>query len=312
MSQIPVSVRATGGGRFKRADCPIYFIATGMHGLLQVAGIHPFTLIAVNELQGDGALAKFEEMLDMGTTVFLDSGIFNLTNAHKRAHDISMNDALALAPSEIDGFEQLYERYCYIVEKYQDRLWGYVELDQGGIHNKRKTRAGLEAKGYRPIPVYHPLNDGWEYFDELAKSYDRICVGNIVQAAPHIRKRLIATIWERQRQYPHLWVHLLGMTANQQMVAYPQTSCDSSSWIACLRWTSSDSDTGTLARFDSMPEGFSYEFGLKDDAKVAMDKPSHRKALLFAAMRAHMRQRNWRVIRAGYTDLGLDPFTYEP
>ena len=57
-----------------------------------------------------------------------------------------------------------------------------VEVDQGGRENKIKTRARLEKMGLRPIPVYHPLNDGWDYFDYLAENYDRICMGNVVNA----------------------------------------------------------------------------------------------------------------------------------
>ena len=62
----------------------------------------------------------------------------------------------------------------------------------------------LEQMGLRPIPVYHPFNDGWDYFDYLAERYDRICFGNVVQADRETRKRLVATAWERHRKYPHL------------------------------------------------------------------------------------------------------------
>ena len=59
-----------------------------------------------------------------------------------------------------------------------------------------------ESLGLKPIPVYHPLLDGWDYFDELAAQYDRICFGNIVQAPAATRIRLLHTLWERHRRYP--------------------------------------------------------------------------------------------------------------
>jgi hypothetical protein len=51
----------------------------------------------------------------------------------------------------------------------------------------------LEQMGLRPIPVYHPFNDGWHYFDYLAERYDLVCFDNVVQADRETRKRLVAT-----------------------------------------------------------------------------------------------------------------------
>jgi hypothetical protein len=168
--------------------------------------------------------------------LFIDSGVFALANGHAVEHEITMDEALSLAPTEIDGFDELYKRYCSIIETLGDLVWGYIEIDQGGRENKRKTRAKLEAQGFRPIPVYHPFNDGWEYFDELASDYDRICFGNIVQADQETRKRLLATAWERKRKYPHLWIHLLGLSPNERLNAYPIDCCDSSAWLMHVRW----------------------------------------------------------------------------
>ena len=44
------------------------------------------------------------------------------------------------------------------------------------------TATPAHAEGLAPMPVYHPLNDGWDYYDELAGSHDRVCIGNLVQA----------------------------------------------------------------------------------------------------------------------------------
>ena len=107
--------------------------------------------------------------------------------------------------------------------RYGSRLWGYIELDQGGAVHKRRTRTALEQAGLAPIPVYHPFNDGWDYFDELCARYDRICVGNVVQAPRAIRCRIFATVWERQRAYPDVWIHYLGVTPTPTQIAYPVT-----------------------------------------------------------------------------------------
>ena len=181
----------------------------------------------------------FLASIESGCPTFLDSGVFWLTNQHKKTHGTTMDEALALAPEEIDNFDWLFDVYVEVVKEVGDQLWGYNELDQGGKENKIRTRARLEGMGLRPIPVYHPLNDGWDYFDELAKEYDRICFGNLVQAPPPVRKRLLATAFERHAEYPDLFIHFLGITPNEIQMALPFDSCDSSAWIAIRKFAHS-------------------------------------------------------------------------
>lgn len=251
--------KRTGGGTFDPADRHLYF----------AAGESPryprHVLCAVNEVLTPGLEKGLQRMLDDDHVVLLDSGIFWLTNRHKRAHGISMDEALSLAPEDIDGFAELHARYIELVQRYGERLWGYIELDQGGADNKRRTRAGLEAAGLAPIPVYHPLLDGWDYFDELARRYDRICYGNIVQAPAPVRLRLLHTLWERHRAYPDLWVHVLGLTANHWCLAIPPDSCDSSTWLAPLRWPNLNIESALMRKVGGLVPGFSYD----------LDDPGH-------------------------------------
>lgn len=206
-------------------------------------------LWAVNELVEPGRPVNFnapkwgpvKASIDSGAATFMDSGIFWLTNEHKRAHGISMDEALSLPPDEIDGFDWLYDVYLEINTTYGDQFWGYNELDQGGKACKIETRAKLEREGLRPIPVYHPLNDGWDYFDDLAREYDRICWGNVVQAMRWTRMRMLVTMAERHRQYPDLFIHVLGLTPNELLFGIPFDSADSSSWTDIYRWSASSS-----------------------------------------------------------------------
>lgn len=215
-----------------------------------------YNLFAVNNFADVGkpidkdkeAYRQFVISIEQGCPTFLDSGIFFLTNVHKRTNNTTMDEALALAPEEIDNFEWLFETYCLIVDEFGERLWGYNELDQGGMENKKRTRANLESLGYAPIPVYHPLNDGWDYFDELAQEYDRICFGNVVQARPSVRKRLLATAFERHAKYPDLFIHFLGLTPNDLQMGLPFDSCDSSSWTAPFRFPQAVRLTGAGAK----------------------------------------------------------------
>lgn len=256
----------TGGARFDPSDYPVYFLAG--YDQSSLADIHRFNLLATNDIMtNDDMLVT---LLEAGNNVLLDSGIFWLTNRHKREHPgMGMNEALSLPPEEIDGFDELWDRYVHLVRTYESDLWGYVELDQGGAENKRRTRQRLHDLGFNPIPVYHPLNDGWEYFDEIFSGYDRVCFGNIVQASGPVRKRLLATLWERRRQYPDVWVHVLGLTPNEITTVYPVTSSDSSSWGYAIRYGTQNTPWGghSMANlFSKHTTSFSYnpELGRHD------------------------------------------------
>jgi hypothetical protein len=282
-------MQKTGGGRFDPKEKSIYFLAGNCNNLLNASDYYDYLLIAVNELKSEKALETLDTLISKGKKVFLDSGIFNLTNEHARKYDVTMDVALSLAPEQIDGFDGLLERYLAIVKKYQKNLWGYIELDQGGRENKILTRNFLEwENSLAPIPVYHPLNDGWEYFDYLAERYDRICLGNVVQADEPTRKRIIATIWERHEKYPNLWIHVLGYTPNQHIDAYPFSSTDSSSWLHAIRWSGAKERCGNQT-FSEMPLDFRYKLGESGESEVGNNK-----AVKTIAYQHAMQLRNWR------------------
>lgn len=275
------------GGAWSADEENIYFIASAASNLDNES--HDHVLIAVNELMTDGQLNIIKGFIDDGKSILLDSGIFNLTNEHKRKHGISMNQALALPPDQIDGFDVLYNRYREVIDEIGEQVWGYIELDQGGREQKILTRQKLEKNGYQPMPVYHPLNDGWDYFDYLAERYDRICFGNIVQADLATRLRLIHTAWKRSKKYPKLWIHVLGMTANQWLLALPIKSCDSSTWISSLRWGTLNAPTAN-APFSNLDSGYIYRRDVKTDDPRGWDKGN-----ALSAYNAHFRQEVWRA-----------------
>lgn len=235
-TDLPSGVKATTGDRFNRDEPFKFFIASNPGASLAVP--NESILIAVNELDTRKNMDNFERLLDEGRDILLDSGIFNLAMDHVRDHGTTHDYALNLAPEEIDGFEELWDTYARIVTEYGSRLWGVVELDQGGFEHKPRTRKRIEDElGVVPIPVYHPFGDGWDYYDTLAQNYDRICFGNMVQASPQVRVRLMYTAYRRAMKYPYLWTHILGLTPNQTFQGTRMRgSSDSSSWLSPLRW----------------------------------------------------------------------------
>lgn len=283
----------TGGAAFDPGEDRLYFLASKHHHLevASVAG-YPCLLVAVNELTAPKAQDTLEGWLDRGCKVLLDSGIYNLAMEHAKRHALSHDVALNMAPDEVDGFDALMELYVDLVRRYGDRLWGYIELDLGGKDRKRVTRGKLEAIGLRPIPVYHPFGDGWDYFDELASRYDRICLGNIVRAMPPVRTRLLATLHERKQAYRDLWIHALGMTPSTIINAYPMDSCDSSSWVVGLRWSASHHDFAACAPVGRMPSGFRY---VRGEATGFDSDTSYRAAVRLATYQYQHLLENWKA-----------------
>lgn len=290
----------TAGGAFSANDPFCFFIASNAERQQFGARVHKHNLIAINELKSQSSIEQLEAWINGGSRVFIDSGIFNLTNEHARKHKVPMDVALALSPDEIDGFEKLWTRYIDVITRFGDQSWGYIELDQGGRDNKIKTRARLESLGLRPVPVYHPLNDGWDYFDYLAERYDRICFGNIVQAEPEVRKRLVMTAWERHRKYPGLWIHLLGFTPNEWLNALPINSADSSTWLSAVRWD------GLIERvagapFSKLDKNFQYVLGSDPTGDTGSQK-----ACTMSAYQVRMQERSWRHQLERWRELGAE------
>jgi len=294
------------GGTWDASEAPVYFIASAP-SYARSRGVNPFydhILFAVNEIKNAEDEEFIAESVRQGKRIFIDSGVFNLTMEHARAHDMRMDVVLGLAPDQVDGFDSLYAKYVRLIREFGEHVWGYIEIDQGGMVNKRITRKRLHDEGLRPIPVYHPLNDGWDYFDELASSHDRMCFGNVVQADRMTRRRLMATAWHRRKAYPHLWIHLLGLTPNELCNALPVQSVDSSTWVGGVRWMSFHS-RAMLAPFAQVDEKI-IRYDLSDEEK------HYSKSVKLAATSWRTDLANWRGYLAESREvLKLEPFTGE-
>jgi hypothetical protein len=278
---------ATGGGTFDPDEGPINFVAVSSNDQTLALTHATHVLIALNELTGDADFRRFEALLDSGKhKVFLDSGIFAINAAYRREHP-EVPETFVIPPHEMPGFQELRDVYVEVIRKYESRLWGYVELDQGGEPWKPKTRAALEKEGLRPIPVYHPMVDSREYFDKLASTYDRICVGT--PKLQFVRKRLYTTVWHRWKKYPGLrWIHVLGCVPNQWSRAIPFSSYDSSTWTEPMRWgVFHEQADGKM--FTQLPKNFMYRYEADPDSADGSNK-----ATSVAMSQAFMVQKNLR------------------
>lgn len=229
----PATVKKTGGGLYQRDAPYLLFVANILWRSRHTPPYYPYSLIPYSDIPPTiEGYRKFEHILTPGHVVFVDSGVFSLVMAlAAKKGTTDYNTVRLVVAQEAANFQQYVDHYCQFVQQFEPLLWGYVEVDVGDSTQKTRIRASMEAKGLVPIPVYHPFSDEWEYFDELASQYDRVCVGNLSHTPGPLRLRLLATIHERTKQYPHLWVHLLGLRNHQWFSGYPVHSSDASSWM---------------------------------------------------------------------------------
>lgn len=272
------------GGKWDPDSAPLYFIADDPKSLDVAIPFHQHVLCPANVLTNGAQRQALEEYLDAGHVVLMDSGVFNLAVEHAKVHGLQMDEARSMPPDQLDGFDALYSLYVDLVTAYGDQVWGYIEIDIGGRANKTKTRRGLERKGLRPIPVYHPIQDGWGYFDELARDYDRICVGNLARTGRDTRKRIMSTIWQRRQKYPKLWVHMLGVTPSEIMSGWPVQSCDSSAWLNPVRWQANYALLGNYSAWE-LGRGFHVRVGEETESGQA----HYRRSTSFCAYTSRFR-----------------------
>lgn len=163
-----------------------------------------------------------------GRRVLLDSGVFGLAMRTAKNLGLSHDAALSLPPEQIEGYDALMSTYREVVSDMEPDIWGYIEVDYGGRERKKIVRAELEADGFRPIPVFHAMLDGWDYFRELDEQYDRICLGSMVKSTPAQRLEILHRVAEERRNVK--WIHSLGVTPTAVWQSCPTESCDSTAW----------------------------------------------------------------------------------
>jgi hypothetical protein len=301
----------TGGGRFDPAEDFVFFIA-GMN-IRNAASYHPWTLMGVDAVMSESGTEELRERIGVpGAKLMLDSGVFWLATQHAQAHGLDFYEALTVKPTDLKNYDKLLTRYVEVVREFEDDLWGYVEVDQGGADVKRSTRHELEAQGLHPIPVYHPLTDGFEYLDELLDGYDRIAVGNVVMSDAATRRALLGLVWERRRRHSgRVWIHALGYTPNPLFLAYPFNSSDSSSHLYALRYGASMCmGRASLAQFGTLEDaGYSYDLQAYGDEERGLPKKT---ALLAWIARSEVEawRRQWADLTRVLPDLAPWPNPY--
>ena len=205
------------GGTWDRTDQPCYFMAGAtpkqLRGEMPPSGHY---LVPMDDIKSD---RDIDQLADYCTRakILIDSGVFFLASRHARKHGIELAEAFRLAADQMDGFDTLFDTYLRTLRRVGPLCWGYIEFDLGDAARKTQMRTDLERQGFAPIPVFHLSRDGWDYFDELASQYDRVCVGNLVDLKGRFadKTRIVHELHLRRKRHPHVWLHLLGMSPTE-------------------------------------------------------------------------------------------------
>jgi len=293
----------TGGGRFDRSVGPVYFLAQQARRMLMLTGEHKWHLLeSMHYPQPNSPVwNRIQTELSNGLQLLVDSGVFMLLQQWRSTRGMTWSQALAVPPPNISGFDKLRAKYIEIVRLQEDKLWGYIEIDLGGSDWKRRIRRELESEGLRPIPVYHPLVDPPEYFDELCSGYDRVCVGNLAKTADDgTYLPLMEWVFKRRSQYPHVWIHLLGHAVLPTLFAWEANSIDASSWMTDVIYGHGIRERAAGAPMRKLGRPWVYNRSTEADSETGEDK-----AMKVAAHVAHYQHENWRTISKRFREVGL-------
>jgi hypothetical protein len=107
-----------------------------------------------------------------------------------------------------------------------------------------KNLKQLEAMGLRPVPIF-TYNGSIQYLKQYLKDYDYLALGGLVGRSTKGQDawveycfKFVVQRYKETGVMPR--VHLLGVTKQQLLEKYPTYSCDSSSWVKCLRFGGGD------------------------------------------------------------------------
>lgn len=289
---------ATAGQRFDPKEGPIYFIAASPKLASIGSKHHPFVLVPTDQLLGKTAQRNVETLVNNGICFLLDSGVHSFVMAIRKEKKLTALQALSLTPADIPSYPKLRDTYIQLAQRIGDKTWGYIELDFGGAEQKRIIRRELEQRwGLRPIPVYHPLVDPPEYFDELASGYDRVAIGNLAHQSTYVRERITATVWTRAQAYPGLWLHGLGQAPDQQANAFAFQSVDASSWLVQVQYP-----IGFTERAMGQPV-YRLDHEYRPERNTTDPEKHSSKGAELGAYICAMIQRNWRTATAREREL---------
>lgn len=152
-------------------------------------------------------------VLKLGFKVLLDSGEFTRWQADKKGKTCK--------PIRV-------EEYADFIEKHQDVLYAWFNLDRVGDAATSKANAEyLKSRGLAPIEIWHVESDIKELDALVAEDHAIIAIGGHVGMSEKARRRYFQRAFER---YPGQNYHFMG-GSSKLLREFPWFTADSKGWI---------------------------------------------------------------------------------
>lgn len=159
----------------------------------------------------------------------LDSGAFSMMNSK-------------------NGKKLNIKNYCTEYAKFvkKNNIENFIELDIDGVYGIDVYKDCLhelqDITGKDPLRVFHPWR-GVDYYEELVKQKDRICIGSIAVKLIKPQDYYIFDFLLKIAHENNCKVHGLGVGSISNIRKYDFDSTDSASWLTSVR-------NGQLYRFN--------------------------------------------------------------
>ena len=190
--------------------------------------------------------------------IFLDSGAYTLVN------------------QECKDIQKYLDDYIDFILKYNDRLLGYVNLDDiGNVEISWENQRYMEGRGVQPIPAYH-YGEDFKWLEKCVNEYEYVGIGGVSRGvSPENNKILFDRIFDYiDRKNLSVKLHAFGITRFRFLIGYPWYSVDSTTWLKCASY-----GRVLLPRYDERRKKFDYlctPFGISvSDISEIKDDTGH-------------------------------------
>ena len=147
--------------------------------------------------------------------VFLDSGAYTLVN------------------QKVDDLQKYLDDYIDFILKYEDRLWGYVNLDDiGNVEISWKNQKYMEKRGVKPVPAYH-YGEDFKWLEKCVNEYDYVGIGGVSRGvSAKVNNILFDRIFNYiDKKNLSTKFHAFGITRFSLLARYPWHTVDSTTWL---------------------------------------------------------------------------------
>ena len=187
-----------------------------------------------------------EKYQEMSKGFLFDSGAFSVMNSKKQA----------LAFNALE-YTKKYGKYVK-----EHNIKDFIELDIDNVFGFEVYRDCLhclqDITGREPLRVWH-LHRGFEYYSNLVKKFDKICIGGIAIGNISPEDEKLFNFLLKEAHDNNCKVHALGVGSGKWVRKYNFDSTDSAGWLSSMQY-------GKYYRFNGH-DILTYKIGVNSDGE---------------------------------------------